>query len=60
MHRFYLGFVGIGVAQLLLTLLSPQVSGLTWLIAGAWGFVEGILILVGAMDRDAHGAPLRD
>ena len=59
-HRFYLGFVGIGLAQLLLTVLSPLTCGLTWLIAGAWGFIEGILLLVGVIDRDAFGQVLRD
>jgi TM2 domain-containing membrane protein YozV len=59
-HRFYLGFTGIGLAQLLMTLLSPLTCGLTWLIAASWGFIEGILILVGVIDRDASGGLLRD
>ncbi|MCU0231084.1 MAG: TM2 domain-containing protein [Acidobacteria bacterium] len=59
-HRFYLGFTGIGLAQLLLTVLSPLSCGVSWLIAAAWGFIEGILILVGAIDRDAAGELLRD
>ena len=59
-HRFYLGFTGIGLAQLLLTVLSPLTCGLTWLIAASWGFIEGILVLVGVIDRDASGGLLRD
>lgn len=59
-HRFYLGFTGIGLAQLLLTVLSPLTCGLTWLIAAGWGFIEGILVLVGVIDRDAQGELLRD
>jgi len=59
-HRFYLGFTGIGLAQLLMTVLSPLTCGLTWLIAAAWGFIEGMLILVGVIDRDAAGGVLRD
>jgi TM2 domain-containing membrane protein YozV len=59
-HRFYLGYTGIGLAQLLLTVLSPLSCGVTWLIAAAWGFIEGILILVGVIDRDAAGVLLRD
>ena len=59
-HRFYLGFSGIGLAQLLMTVLSPLTCGLTWLIAAAWGFIEGMLILVGVIDRDAAGGVLRD
>ncbi len=50
-HRFYLGYTGIGVAQLLLTFVTCGIASL-------WGFIEGILILCGAMDRDADGRPL--
>ena len=53
-HRFYLGFVGIGLLQCLLTvcsvfILSPVVA--------IWAFIEGILCFVGAM-RDVDGLPL--
>ena len=51
-HRFYLGYVGIGIAQIVVTVLTLGVGSI-------WGFVEGILLLVGAMDRDAEGRPLR-
>ncbi len=51
-HRFYLGFPGIGILQIILTVI-------TFGIAGIWGFIEGILCLVGAM-RDAEGRPLSD
>jgi TM2 domain-containing membrane protein YozV len=50
-HRFYLGFVGIGVVQIVVTLVTCGVGGL-------WGFVEGILCFCGAM-RDIDGLPLR-
>jgi TM2 domain-containing membrane protein YozV len=55
-HRFYLGYVGIGVAQIAVTLVT---FGIGWL----WGFVEGILYLTqrsGYYSRDASGRPLRD
>ncbi len=51
-HRFYLGFPGIGILQIFLTFM-------TFGIAGVWGFIEGVLCLVGAM-RDAEGLPLRE
>lgn len=50
-HRFYLGFAGIGLIQLLLTVTTG--------IGVIWGFIEGILLLVGAMDRDKYGHLLR-
>jgi TM2 domain-containing membrane protein YozV len=50
-HRFYLGFAGIGIIQLFLTLFTG--------IGVIWGFIEGILLLVGAMDRDKNGFLLR-
>ena len=52
-HRFYLGFTGIGVAQIL-------VSFFTCGLGAWWGFIEGILILAGSMNQDAEGRPLRD
>lgn len=51
-HRFYLGYTGIGILQLILGLLTCGVAGL-------WGFVEGIVCLCGGM-TDADGYPLRD
>jgi len=56
-HRFYLGYKGIGLAQLLITLLS---CGYGALITVPWGMVEGILILVGTINKDASGQPLKD
>ncbi len=54
-HRFYLGFTGIGTLQVLLTLCSAFV--LTPVVA-IWAFIEGILCFAGAM-RDRDGLPLR-
>ena len=53
-HRFYLGYIGIGVAQIIVTICTFGIGGL-------WGFVEGILILVGsAITTDAEGRPLKE
>lgn len=56
-HNFYLGFVGKGIAQLLMSLLSCG-----WLapISAIWGLIEGILILTRSIPNDANGVPLRD
>ena len=51
-HRMYLGFVGIGLLQLVLTIF-------TFGIAGLWGFIEGILILVQDDWTDSKGRLLR-
>ncbi|NLF40813.1 TM2 domain-containing protein [bacterium] len=51
-HRFYLGYVGIGILQI----LASCACG----IGAIWGLIEGILILVGKMDKDAKGVPLKD
>jgi hypothetical protein len=53
-HRFYLGYVGIGIAQIAVTIVTLGVGSI-------WGLVEGILILTGnGITKDAQGRPLRD
>ena len=52
-HRFYLGYTGIGIAQIAVTIVTCGIGGL-------WGFIEGILILTGSMNTDADGLPLQD
>ncbi|HAM23999.1 MAG TPA: TM2 domain-containing protein [Actinobacteria bacterium] len=53
-HRFYLGYVGIGIAQIVVTFVTFGVGSL-------WGLIEGILILVGSsITTDAQGRPLAD
>jgi TM2 domain-containing membrane protein YozV len=53
-HRFYLGYIGIGVAQIVVTLATCGCGAL-------WGFIEGILILVGSsITTDADGRPLKE
>ena len=53
-HRFYLGYIGLGIAQIAVTLLTCGVGHL-------WGLIEGILILVGSgITTDSEGRPLKD
>lgn len=52
-HRFYLGHVGIGIAQIAVTVCTCGFGGL-------WGLIEGILILTGNINADAEGRPLRE
>ena len=54
LHRFYLGYTGIGVAQLIVNALT------CWTVGSIWGFIEGLLIFVGVIDKDAAGIPLKD
>jgi len=51
-HNFYLGFTGKAVAQIVLSMCLG--------IGAIWGFIEGILILCGKIDKDAKGIPLKD
>jgi TM2 domain-containing membrane protein YozV len=52
-HRFYLGYLSIGVLQILVTLATCGIGGL-------WGLIEGVLILRGkAITTDAEGRPLQ-
>jgi TM2 domain-containing membrane protein YozV len=57
-HRFYLGHTTIGIIQLILGLSGFLTCGATTFAAWVWGLVEGIMILVGAINRDARGNPL--
>ncbi len=55
-HRFYLGFNGVGVIMLLITVLT---CGIGSVVTSIWGLVEGILCLTGNM-TDADGQILAD
>lgn len=50
-HNFYLGYNGKAIAQIILSLFG---------IGAIWGFIEGILILTGSINKDAKGVPLKD
>lgn len=54
-HRFYLGHTAIGIAQIVVTVMT---LGLGWI----WGIIEGVLILTRdpRFLTDATGRPLRD
>jgi TM2 domain-containing membrane protein YozV len=52
-HRFYLGYVGIGIIQIIVTLLTCGLGSI-------WGFIDGILILTGTINQDAQGQPLKE
>ncbi len=53
-HRYYLGYSGVGTLMLCITLFTCGVGAV---LTGVWGIIEGILCLVGAM-TDADGQPL--
>jgi len=59
-HRFYLGYTSIAVAQLVLGLLGIVTCGITSLASWIWGIVDGILILTGRISTDAKGIPLKE
>lgn len=56
-HNFYLGYTGKAVAQLLITILS---CGILSIASWIWGFIEGVLILAGSIEKDAKGNMLID
>lgn len=51
--RFYLGYTGLGVAQLLVGLFTCGIGAIIW------GIVDAILLLTDKV-RDPQGRPLRD
>lgn len=50
--RFYLGYTGIGIAQIAVTFLTLGIGGI-------WPFVDAIMMLTGNV-KDAQGRTLRD
>lgn len=52
-HNFYLGYTSKAIGQLVLTLVTCGLGGI-------WGFIEGIMILCGKIDKDAAGKKLED
>lgn len=51
-HRFYLGFYKLGLAQLAVTAATVGYGAL-------WGFIEAVLIFAGHINKDAKGRPLK-
>ncbi|MGR9044523.1 MAG: TM2 domain-containing protein [Gammaproteobacteria bacterium] len=51
-HRFYLGYYGIGLAQLALTVLTVGYGVV-------WGFIEFALLVTKNFNLDAKGRPLK-
>ncbi len=59
-HRFYLGYSGLGALMLLLSILGGGPTfGVSCGFVGIWGFIEGVMCLCGGM-KDADGRELRD
>lgn len=56
-HNFYLGKTGLGITQLLITILT---FGIGVIITGPWALIESILALVSSNFRDGDGMPLSD
>lgn len=52
--RFYMGFVGLGVLQIIVSILTAGIGGVVW------GVIDGVLILTHSINYDAYGHPLAD
>jgi TM2 domain-containing membrane protein YozV len=52
LHRIYLGFWGLGITQILVTYLTGG-------FGVVWGFIEGVLIFTGHINKDAKGRMLK-
>ncbi len=60
-HNFYLGYIGRGLIQLLVSVLGFGLTdGLSAVAMGTWALIEGILILTDRESVDANGNSLRD
>lgn len=60
-HNFYLGYTNKAIPQLILgTAGAIILCGMGPVISGIWGFVEGIMILTGSINKDADGNDLVD
>ena len=60
-HRFYLGYVTLGIVQFLLSVFfSLCTYGLSFVAVLIWGIYEGLMIQNGTFNRDADGRPLKE
>ena len=64
-HNFYLGYTKKAVIQLVVTIVCILLAACTFGITALgnlgisiWALIEGIMILVGKIDKDAAGNPL--
>jgi TM2 domain-containing membrane protein YozV len=51
-HRFYLGFYKLGLAQITVTALTQGYGVL-------WGFIDAVLLFAGHINKDAKNRPLK-
>lgn len=59
-HRFYLGYKGIGLLMLLISILTGKLTGgVGCSVVHVWGAIEGVIILCGGF-KDSDGRSLRD
>lgn len=56
-HNFYLGYIGKGIIQLLLTLVG-WIFIIGPIVASCWSFIEGVLLLIDHNKTDAKGNKL--
>ena len=56
-HRFYLGYIKIGIVQFILWVLGFFTGGITWIITEVWSFIEFILIFINRI-KDSNGNEL--
>ncbi|WAR45084.1 TM2 domain-containing protein [Methylomonas rapida] len=52
LHRMYLGFWGLGITQIIVTFITGG-------FGVVWGFIEGVLIFTGHINKDAKGRFLK-
>ncbi len=50
-HQFYLGNPKAGIIRIVVTIVTCGIGAI-------WGLIEGIMILIGKIDKDAQGNPL--
>lgn len=51
--RFYLGYYKMGIAQIVVTVITKGFAGIVW------GFVDGVLIFSGRIEKDGKNRPLK-
>lgn len=54
-HNFYLGYIGKGVVQLIVSIVGLFLLAIPTAAMGLWGLIEGIMILAGGIKKDGKG-----